>query len=376
MPERPNDTADDPRGAADHAPGRAKWVAIGLIAALVVWMASGLVLPSQEVEEVDTTRVDRPVVVGITTSAARPVTRYFVAEGQAKAARDAVMRTETGGEIVELSVRRGDYLAPGQQVLRVAPAGAKEELSRAEEERRRLQRDFENAQELLTRGFATPDRVAQTRTALAAAEAELVAAQEAVQRTVVRAPFEGRIETLDVAEGEFVTVNQEIGRIVDIDPLTVEISVPQQSVADVEADQTADVRFITGATRMGKVTFVGRSADTGTRTFAAEITVDNADGTVPAGVSAQVQIPVGEASGHFISPAILSLAPDGTLGVKIVTDDDTVSFLPVEIVRAQTDGIWVSGLPDEARIITVGQGFVNDGETVEPQTDPSGGMGQ
>ena len=36
-------------------------------------------------------------------------------------------------------------------------------------------------------------------------------------------------------------------------------------------------------------------------------------------------------------------------------------------MRAQTDGIWVSGLPDEARIITVGQGFVNDGERVDPK---------
>jgi multidrug efflux system membrane fusion protein len=50
-----------------------------------------------------------------------------------------------------------------------------------------------------------------------------------------------------------------------------------------------------------------------------------------------------------------------------VTDDDTVAFNPVEIVRAQTDGIWVAGLPSKARIITVGQGFVAEGETVDPR---------
>jgi multidrug efflux system membrane fusion protein len=43
-------------------------------------------------------------------------------------------------------------------------------------------------------------------------------------------------------------------------------------------------------------------------------------------------------------------------------------------VRAQTDGIWVSGLPDEARIISIGQGFVNDGETVDPQPDEDRSM--
>ena len=35
-------------------------------------------------------------------------------------------------------------------------------------------------------------------------------------------------------------------------------------------------------------------------------------------------------------------------------------------MRAQTDGIWISGLPEAAQIITIGQGFVNDGETVVP----------
>lgn len=363
-------------GGTDTGSSRARWIAIGLIAALVLWMGSGFVLPSEDLDEVDVTRATRPIVVGITGSEAQPVTRYFVAEGQAEAARDATMRTEAGGEILELDVRRGDYLTPGQQVLRIAPAGAREELARAEEEQRRTLRDYENAQELLTRGFATPDRVAQARTALAAADAQLAAAREAVQRTIVRAPFEGRLETLLVAEGEFVTVNQEVGRIVDIDPLTVAISVPQQSVADLRAGQPAEVRFITGATRPGTVTFVGRSADTGTRTFAAEITVENADGSVPAGVSAQVQIPIGDVSGHFVSPAILSLAPDGELGIKTVEDDDMVAFHPVQIVRAQTDGVWVTGLPDTARIITVGQGFVNPGETVDPQPDPLGGEGQ
>jgi multidrug efflux system membrane fusion protein len=47
-----------------------------------------------------------------------------------------------------------------------------------------------------------------------------------------------------------------------------------------------------------------------------------------------------------------------------------VNFNAIEIVLAQPDGIWVAGLPPEARIITVGQGFVNDGEVVNPEQAP------
>jgi len=34
-------------------------------------------------------------------------------------------------------------------------------------------------------------------------------------------------------------------------------------------------------------------------------------------------------------------------------------------LRTEADGIWVSGLPDKVRIITQGQGFVNEGEPVK-----------
>ena len=82
-----------------------------------------------------------------------------------------------------------------------------------------------------------------------------------------------------------------------------------------------------------------------------------------------MRIPTGGTQAQFVSPAILSLNTDGTLGVKTVDSENKVVFNKIAIVRAQTDGIWIAGLPEEARIITIGQGFVNHGETVNPQDE-------
>ena len=57
---------------------------------------------------------------------------------------------------------------------------------------------------------------------------------------------------------------------------------------------------------------------------------------------------------------------EGTLGVKVVNEDNVVTFYPIQIVTAQIDGVWVTGLPETVDLITVGQGFVNDGEIVAP----------
>ena len=161
----------------------------------------------------------------------------------------------------------------------------------------------------------------------------------------------------------------DVGRIVDNTPLTISIQIPQQSLRDIKVGQVAEVAFITGETATGEVEFVSRSADAETRTFMARIEVPNADGAIPAGISAQLRIPTGEMTAHFVSPAILSLDTDGTLGIKTVNAENVVEFHKIAIVRAQTDGIWISGLPDQTQIISIGQGFVNDGETVDPQVD-------
>jgi multidrug efflux system membrane fusion protein len=131
----------------------------------------------------------------------------------------------------------------------------------------------------------------------------------------------------------------------------------------------AEVRFITGEERTGRVVFVGRAADAETRTFLAEVEVENADGAIPAGVSAEVIVPTEEVWAHFLSPAILSLDTGGVLGVKTVGEDGRVAFHGVEIVRAQTDGVWVAGLPDAARVVTIGKGFVSDGEAVDARPE-------
>ncbi|SFP34717.1 efflux RND transporter periplasmic adaptor subunit [Tranquillimonas alkanivorans] len=372
MPDIPDDrgarqplTFDSDRGAS-----RSKWIAAALVVALVAWMASGFVLPSEETESATpVSEAPRAVAVAVRESAAEPVTQYFTAEGQALPQRRTVVLAEAAGEVVELAVRKGAMAEDADLIARLDPARQEADLEGAREELRRAERDLQNAETLLDRGTGTVDRVAQARSTVAAVRAQVAAAEDALDATFVRAPFAGRVEALPIEEGEFVTAGATVAEVVDAVPLTVAIQVPQQSLAALEVGQPAQVSFITGQQATGEVVFVGASAAAETRTFLAEIEVPNEDSDIPAGVSAEVRIPTGEAVAHFLSPAILSLGPDGELGVKTVGEDDRVVFHEVEIVRAQTDGVWVAGLPQEAEIITVGQGFVSAGELVAPQPE-------
>ncbi|MFC3612833.1 efflux RND transporter periplasmic adaptor subunit [Lutimaribacter marinistellae] len=348
---------------------RSKWVAGLLALALVGWMASGLILPAPPEDEAQPAVTVKPVTVAVRDSTARQVTQLFTAEGQAQPDRRAILRAETDGDVATLSAEKGDFVERGEEIARLVTREQEAQVQEAREEVARARREFENSQTLLERGVSTTDRVAAARATLASAEAKLTQAEEAVDAAVIRAPFAGRLDALDLDDGAYVSAGTEVGTILDTDPLSIVIQIPQQSLARISEGQEATVDFITGETRTGTVGYVSKDAASQTRTFRAEITVPNPGGAIASGLSVQVRIPTGQMSAHFVSPAILSLGPDGALGVKTVNDENKVVFHEVVLERAQTDGVWISGLPDTVRLITIGQGFVSDGEPVSPSVE-------
>ncbi len=361
------ETRTDLQFEDDPGASRSTWIAAVLVVAIVGWMGSGFLFPSEQEEDTATREAPQPVAVAVTQSMAEKVTQFYQAEGQALPDRDTLLRAETSGDVAEVLVEKGQDVSAGDVIARLDPATNDAETKRAAEALAQAQREFDIAEQLLARGVATQDRVVQARAALASAQAQVTAVEQAAEALTITAPFTGRIETLDLDVGEFVSAGVEVGRLVDITPLTVAIQVPQQSLTRLKVGQPATVRFITGEERDGTVAFVGTSAASETRTFLAEIEVANEDGAIPAGISAEVIIPTGDVTAHFLSPSIVSLDTSGALGVKTVDDGDVVAFFPIEVVKAQIDGIWVTGLPEAVDVITVGQGFVNTGETVAPR---------
>lgn len=352
----------------DPGSSRSTWLAFVIVLLAVGWFSSGM-LGQDDAAAPMKDGATSPVQVAVMTSVAGSVAEVLIVEGQATPERETEVLAEMSGSVVEVPVEKGVTVEAGDIIARLDASGREAGVRRAVAEVERAQREYRNARELVDRGISTLDRLSNARATLAAAEAQLVDAEEALDDTVIRAPFAGRLEGLTVNSGEFVASGVSVARIVDNSPLTVRARVAQQSVSRIVTGQSASVTFITGETRTGTVTFVGANADPQTRTFLMEVEVGNARGSIGSGVSAEIRIETGETRAHFVSPALLALDERGALGLKTVGDDGIVGFHEVDVVKAETDGVWVSGLPDEARIITIGQGFVSDGERVAPRPD-------
>lgn len=363
---------------------RASYAIATLIAlALVGWMASGqpavraLFSASEESVAPMTaapSAIDRRRSVRVAISDAEPMAPELVLHGRTEPHREVTLRAETYGRVAEVLAAKGALIETGQPLFRLDTRERAAMVEQARAALRQRELEYEAARSLGTRGFQAENQVAAARAQLEAARAELRAREVALDHTQVAASFEGVLDDHVVEVGDFVDIGDPLGELVELDPLLVTGEVAETRKADVAPGMPVDVELADGTRLHGELRFVAQRADPATRTYRVEAVVPNPNHAAPAGMSATLRLRFDTVPAHRVSAALLALDEHHTLGVKAVDAADRVRFMPVELVRADAEAVWVAGLPDRVRVIVVGQGFVQEGETVRPiEIDRAGG---
>ncbi|HYE01552.1 MAG TPA: efflux RND transporter periplasmic adaptor subunit [Alphaproteobacteria bacterium] len=312
--------------------------------------------------------------VRVAKLAAEPMTNEIVVRGRTAASRKATVASEVKGAVDQVMAERGASVKTGQPLIRIAIEERQAELNEARAMLSMREAEYAANQRLGEKGYRPELQVQQARANLDAARAMVKRAELDLANTLVKAPFDGVMAERSVELGDYVNVGGKLGTIVDLDPLKVVGQVSERAVGSVELGQIGKVRLIDGREVEGAVSYISPTANEQTRTFAVEVEVPNADNRIVEGLTAELRLPVGQMMAHRISPAVLSLADDGTVGVKLVNEQNIVEFRPVEVVGQAPDGVWLAGLPAEATIVVVGQDLVRHGQPVEPVLAETAGV--
>lgn len=345
-------------------------IAVVLAVAVAGWIASGQMGGGNEPAvqkppaNLEASEVTASVRVRKQTSV--PYRVDAVLRGTTEAVRTVNVKAETYGRVVELNAAKGLAVAAGDVIVRLSPESrpAQLEESRALHEQRQI--EYDAALKLAKKGFRAETQVAAANAELEAAGAAVKSASVALSNIVIKAPFDGLIDDRMVEIGDFVDKGDPIAQVVDLDPILIVTQINEQTIKQVAVGKPGYARLITGDEVEGRIRFISSIADPQTRTFRVEIEVPNPERAIPDGISADVSLPLENIMAHLVSPAILSLTDDGVIGVKIVRDNNSVAFVPVTIVANGATGVWLTGLPDAITLITVGQEFVTDGQSVIP----------
>ena len=237
------------------------------------------------------------------------------------------------------------------------------------------ERELAVAERLYSGGNTPEISLTNARSDRDSALAQLTLAKAAQDRLTLIAPFAGLVDSVNIEQGEWVTSGTPIATILSPDPIIVRAEVSELDIGEVHPGATAKVRLVNGLEMEGTVRFVAREASSDTRTFPVEIALPNADGSIPSGMTAIVDIFATPTRAVKIPRSVITLSEKGEIGVRVVGADSLAQFAAVTIVDDAEDGLVVTGIPDNVRIIVAGQDLVRDGEAVlvsdSPLTEPA-----
>ncbi|MEM7686688.1 MAG: efflux RND transporter periplasmic adaptor subunit, partial [Pseudomonadota bacterium] len=268
-------------------------------------------------------------------------------------------------------LRRGSRVAAGQVLCQLDPGIRAAELAEAEASLHEAPAEAEASTRLSQKGFAAEMTLKTRQARLEAAQARLDRVRWDIAQLDVVAPFDGILETDSAEIGSYLTPGVMCANVIDLSRVKVSGFVAEQEIDQLHVGQTATARLINGYETQGEISFLSRMADEQTRTYAVEVTLDNADGRIRDGMTAELQVTLPEQTGHLIPQSALTLDDAGRLGVRL-DQDGIARFQPVRILSEVPGRVWVAGPPETARIVIVGQEFVRDGRRVAgTSVDPS-----
>jgi len=319
--------------------------------------------PVAETPEVDTAK---PLRVRVRRSVAETRVKSLTLTGQTEPSRQAMLKAETVGQVVAVEAIEGGAVKQGDIIAKLALDDRESRLQEAQALVNQRRIEYEAARKLSSKGFQTQIRLAESKTQMESAQAQLRRIELDIEHTVVRAPFDGILQDRLVEVGDYVGVGDPVALIVDLDPILAVAQLSERDAAVIRRNNDGQARLVTGEMVDGRVRYVSVVGAAGTRTFRVELEIGNSDEHIPAGLTAQLTLPIATIEAHRLSPAALTLNDAGIVGVNTVDERNVVHFHPVDLVDGDADGVWIGGLPREATIITVGQEFVLPGQTVVP----------
>ncbi len=220
----------------------------------------------------------------------------FQAVGSLRAVRGADLAPEVAGVVTEIHFQSGQevqagaplvQLNAGSDVARLQSLAAQAELAQVNYERNREQLKIQAVSQ------ASADADAAN---LKSAKAQLAEQQALVAKKLVRAPFSGRLGIRAVDVGQYVNAGTKLVTLQALDPVFIDFTVPQRSLASVSLRQKITVRSdaFPGRQFQGEVSAVDPKVDSATRNVQVRATIRNPRHELLPGMFATVSVASGE----------------------------------------------------------------------------------
>lgn len=320
-----------------------------------------------------------PPTVEITTVQARTLRDMATFSGQLSAENSVMVKAETAGVVAEILFQEGEEVEAGQVLIRLRDAEQLARLREAEANLSLAKGVFNRTERLAKRNAASQAAQDQARAELGVARARVEIAKVEIDRTQIRAPFDGVSGLRLVTRGDRIEDDTPIVQVDAVDQLQVSFAISEVGILFTRVGTAVEVKVAPYPNEIfpGEVFFVSPTLDPATRRIIVKAWVPNQDRRLRAGLFANVEMQIDQRENAILVPeSAIVFDRQGTYVWKIDTES-VAGKVPVETGLRRDGTVEVTlGLRSGERIVSTGTHKVKEGEKVVEAVARPGPTGQ
>lgn len=309
------------------------------------------------------------------------ITPKYKFSGTLEPVWQADVAAKVDGRIEQVLVNEGDKVSAGQALVILEQTDTNANLMQArgsyidaQATVEKAQHDYDRAKYLFEKGAISEEELEHAQFALdnalgklANAEGSVAAADSKVGGTTVTTPRAGIVQRRYYQEGYYAKVGTALFNIADISVLRAKIDVPEGFISSIAVGGRVEcvIPSMDNLRVVGTITRISPVAVQPSRTFEAEVTVNNADGKLRGGIYADAILTALPKTNVLTVPLSAIVMRDDQRTVYVVEDGIAVrkvlktGYIGDDIVEV------LDGITEQDVIITGGLNKVREGSKVK-----------
>lgn len=287
--------------------------------------------------------------------------------GALTAEKNVEITPEIAGQVSQILFKDGSFVQKGTPLIQLDDKVLRAKLESAKANLFYSETNYKRMLQLGKHGAISQQAIDQSFADLKEKKATAEESQVAVEKMLLKAPFDGMTTKVKVSPGHYVSVGQELVSLVDIKHLRVEYSVSERYLPSLKLNQ--DIKITTsaypGKEFIGRVSYISPTINPENRTITLYATLPNEDGLLTSGLFVNITHFLGKETNALLIPAhSLTATMEGQVVYKIV-NGKAISTPIVIGQRTDKDVQVISGLSKNDIIVVAGQQKIKDGAAVE-----------
>lgn len=255
----------------------------------------------------------------------RPVAETLSLVGTLLANESVEIHAETDGVIQEILFDEGQAVEAGAMLVRLDDSKLSAMVAEAEANFRLSQANHERSQQLYRDSLISQQEFDQAAAVFSFNQATLALRRRQLDDTRIHAPFEGVVGARNVSPGQVITRNTTLTWLMDLDPLKVEVNVPERFIGRLQPGQLVEFPIAAYANEVfsGEVYFISPYVNETTRTAVVRARLPNPRHVLKPGMLATLEITLQvRDEAVVISEAGLAQVQDDNRAVVFVVNDE------------------------------------------------------